>query len=239
MRYEYRKRKIKLGSWIVGIFLVIVLIWLINNKFLPNQAEIESKLSEELVEVNIDNKADETSLIKKEKSELTRNQKKISKECIKRVKEVTGNNFTINYMLRIEPNLKEFWHFKSKFPHQQESFESGRDHPINQNQYSRTTKVRVISDSLRLGEKEGENPLWLYGGFEYQYDYILEQVTNSTGEILGDNHFTIKVKVDDLSDYYPSRIGEGSSIYEAKFYHMLIDLEVDDIVEVVSCHFVN
>ncbi len=164
----------------------------------------------------------------------------INEECIKRVKKIVGDSFIIEYWGTLTATSKRIEYINSIFPENNEHFNSKSGHFSGYAiSASKTTKRNTISENFIFGKEKGEYRDWIYGLFEYEYDYTLKEITDSNGIILGDNHFTIIVKVDDLKEYYPESINVEYHPITPENFKGIITLKTEDIMEITSCNFVN
>jgi len=163
--------------------------------------------------------------------------------CKEKVEYIIGNHFIISYRTKENINSRELKSFSTKFLGSSEQFESdsysvmGIEYsPLGQ---SKTTDRKVINSNIRLGEKQGENKDWLYGNINYEYTYTKKDIVDDKGIILGDNHFKITVKIDDLSSYFPKYYVVDSESPNGKSLHLSIPISIENIVTVTECSLVD
>lgn len=179
----------------------------------------------------------EENITQTSKTEIIK--EKISEDCIQRVKSILGDKFILKYGGTMSDTSKKIGFITSTFSGNNEYFISESSYFSGFGSPPETTKWEKISEKFRVGKETGEHKDWIYGSFEYRYDYRLKQVTDSEGIILGDNYFTVIVKVDNLSDYYPESINVEYDSVNPTVLKGVITLKTDDIVEITSCNFVN
>jgi len=164
------------------------------------------------------------------------NIKTINPLCEQRIKQIIGDNFFILYNIQNRTNSRKISSFNTQFLGNAEEFDSNsHQFGLNPLKYSKTTTKKVINSNVRLGSKPGENKDWLYGNINYEYTYIKKDIADPTGVILGDNHFKIRVKIDDLSYFFPEHISDKKGYPAGK----LITVPTSDIVTISDCGFVN
>lgn len=159
--------------------------------------------------------------------------------CEARVRSIIGNGFEISYTVDTSTNRNAITNFNTRFLESKEQFDSNSNYGANQLQYSRTTTRKVIRQSVHPGASAGEKKGEIYGAIEYQYDYTLKDLTDQSGIILGDNHFTIRLKVDPIENYHKYKTAT-KSIFGGPGAVITIPLNIEkDTIIVTSCKFVD
>lgn len=177
-------------------------------------------------------------------SNLNLNQEEIinvSPECEARAFQVIGDKFTINYEYG-ESDTQHGWiSFYVKFPNERESFDSAFGYQSmflgmkEEYKPGGTTSIDKRKSSYRLGSEVGENKRWLYGSTSYEYSYLKKDITDNQGIILGDNYFTVKVNVEELSNWYAGFYKQGSGMFNPD----VLSIPSRLVVQVTKCNFVN
>ena len=165
----------------------------------------------------------------------------VSPVCEARVFQVIGDKFTVNYEYGESETAHGWRSFYVEFPNEKEGFDSAFGYQSmflgmkQEYKPSGTTSIDKRKSSYRLGSEVGENKRWLYGSTSYEYSYLKKDITNSQGIILGDNYFTIKVDVEELSNWYANFYKQGSGMFNPD----ILSIPSRLVVQVTKCGFVN